>query len=71
MPPPVWSTIYLLLQKVISPRFIILNGVRPRRAVLNEPAEGGRTTFPLMNAEGVVAEPTKAQVRPHWGRACH
>jgi hypothetical protein len=29
VPPPVWSTIYLLLQKVTSPRFTILNGSRP------------------------------------------
>jgi hypothetical protein len=32
VPPPVWSTIYLL-QKVTSPRFTILNDFRPRRAV--------------------------------------
>ena len=29
VPPPVWSTIYLLLQKVTRPRFTILNGFRP------------------------------------------
>ena len=29
VPPPVWSTIYLLLQKVTSPRFTIPNGFRP------------------------------------------
>ena len=31
VPPPVWSTIYLLLQKVTSPRFTILNGGVPAR----------------------------------------
>jgi hypothetical protein len=32
VPLPVWSTVYLILQKVTSPRFIILNGgFRPRR----------------------------------------
>jgi hypothetical protein len=29
VPPPVWSTIYLLLQTVASPCFTILNGSRP------------------------------------------
>jgi hypothetical protein len=30
VPLPVWSTTYLLLQKVTSPRFTLLNGLRPR-----------------------------------------
>ena len=30
VPPPVWSTIYLLPQKLTSPRFTILKRFRPR-----------------------------------------
>jgi hypothetical protein len=34
VPPPVWSTIYLPLQKVTSPRSTILNGFRPGQGAL-------------------------------------
>jgi hypothetical protein len=64
VPPPVWSTIHLLLQKVTSSRFTILNGFRPGRAVARA-LDGARAGGgPPPRAGGL-----RGLARPHAGAA--